>query len=105
MGLNSALEKCLAELSAVYGSEARSKLRVMRDKRIRKFKESGIPAKQQWITRRLSDQASKQLKWRSRISFSEQLPFGSHAMQKITHWSRTSGAFKITVQAPEAKWK
>jgi hypothetical protein len=44
MGLNAALEKSLAELSALYGSEARTKLRAMRDELIRKFKESGIPA-------------------------------------------------------------
>lgn len=44
MGLNAALEKCLAELSALYGSDARTKLRAMRDELIRKFKESGIPA-------------------------------------------------------------
>jgi hypothetical protein len=44
MGLNAALEQTLSKLSALYGSEARTKLRAMRDVLIRKFKESGIPA-------------------------------------------------------------
>jgi chemotaxis regulatin CheY-phosphate phosphatase CheZ len=43
-GLDAALKKSLEELSVLYGSEARTKLRAMRDDLIRKFKESGIPA-------------------------------------------------------------
>ena len=43
MGLNAALEQTLSALSTLYGSEARTKLRAMRDELIRKFKESGIP--------------------------------------------------------------
>jgi hypothetical protein len=44
MGLNAALEKSLAELSTLHGTEARTKLRAMRNEHIREFKESGIPA-------------------------------------------------------------
>ena len=41
-GLNAALQKSLTELRALYGREARTKLRAMRDELIRKFKESNI---------------------------------------------------------------
>jgi hypothetical protein len=44
VGLNAALQKCLAELTTLYGSDARVKLRTMRDELILKFKQSGIPA-------------------------------------------------------------
>jgi hypothetical protein len=43
-GLNAALAKCLAELETLYGSNAHTKLRAMRDDLIRKFKQSSIPA-------------------------------------------------------------
>ncbi len=41
--LNEALQKCLEELTAHYGSNAKTKLRAIRDELIRKFKQSDIP--------------------------------------------------------------
>jgi hypothetical protein len=43
MGLDVALQYCLAELAAVYGSDAKTKLRTIRDKLVLKFEQSDIP--------------------------------------------------------------
>ena len=43
MGLDVALRYCLAELAAVYGSDAKTKLRTIRDKLVLKFEQSDIP--------------------------------------------------------------
>jgi hypothetical protein len=44
MGLDDvALQYCLAELAAVYGSDAKTKLRTIRDKLVLKFEQSDIP--------------------------------------------------------------
>jgi hypothetical protein len=47
MALDAALEKCLMELSLLYGSEAHVRLRTMRDELIRDFEESGIAPKRE----------------------------------------------------------
>ena len=42
--LDQALRKCLEELTAQYGSNAKTKLRMIRDQLILKFKQSDIPS-------------------------------------------------------------
>ena len=43
-GLNEALQRCLTELTELYGSDAKTKLRAIRDEVIRKLKQSNISA-------------------------------------------------------------
>jgi hypothetical protein len=45
--LNSAVERCLKELSIFYGDEAREKIKSLRDELIDKFKRSDIPAERE----------------------------------------------------------
>jgi hypothetical protein len=45
--LRVALEECLSQLAALYGSEAGHKIEMLRDELIGRFKNSGIPAERE----------------------------------------------------------
>jgi hypothetical protein len=71
--LDQALRKCLEELTAQYGGNAKTKLRTIRDDLIFKLKQSDIPA-----NRELDHRRSRQSKLHSRVSFSDRAGLGHH---------------------------